>query len=91
MPHSVCCLWKWWGGTLVWYKSVYWVHWLWGLLGDAGQSQPLSVSCLRPPGMSYKVICGWLPPFAGLRGTQKSQATNQGWMPLVTMVELEVA
>lgn len=38
-----------------------------GLLGGAGHVQPLPVLCLGFPGVSYKVICRWLPLVLGLQ------------------------
>ena len=39
-----CVIWRWLGGALVWSEAGHQVNWFWGLLGVAGQGQPLLVS-----------------------------------------------
>ena len=41
---------------------------------------------LLPPGMNYRAICRWLLVL-GLEGPKRSQALNQGWLPLVLGLE----
>ena len=67
----VCCLCRWLGDTLRWYKAVYWLHWLRGPTGGAGQGQLPPVFCLGPPGMSDRVICRWLLLMLGLEVLRK--------------------
>lgn len=51
---------------------------------DAGQDHPLPVPCLRPFGMSYKVISRWLSLVLGLEVPGRDKIVNQGWLPLMT-------
>ena len=54
-------------------EAVHWVHWLWSLLGGAGQGQLPPVPLPRPPGMSYRATA----ISAGLRGAQDKSHLKQ--------------
>lgn len=71
------------GGPSALSETVYQMHWLWYLLGCASQGQLLPVFCLRPPVMSYKVICRCLLLVLCLAVLRRGQLVNQSWLPFL--------
>ena len=68
---------------MTWSETVHWVHWLWGLLGGAGQGQLPLVFCPEPLGISYKAIFRWLLFVLGWEVPTSSQAAKHSWLLLV--------
>lgn len=51
----------------MWSETGHWVYWFWGLLGvDCGVGQGQLLPFPESPGVSYKMICKWLPLVLGL-------------------------
>ena len=72
----VCYLWRWLDGAPVCSEVCHRVHWICGLLGDAGQGQLHLCPAQVPPNMSYKVIFRWLLLVLGLDVSGRGQDEN---------------